>query len=645
MAQLSPGVYNLLPDSLRPVNRMTMTAVELRRIIENAKFLVKLSDSERGELDQLGYKLLSLGRRTDNHREYLNTVGLLIRYWAIQLPAGRGIDSCRKYIYLYKAGIDPKILSDQAHLADYHLYLGSLLMYERSYPRAYGNLLKSISLNKELGDYQWVAYSYGVLAHMFRELSLNENAIQHADSAMHYVNIWKRTKAVNEKLLNMAKGSALVNKAHCYCNLFINTGNRVQADSAISIAQFLEATKFAHVRQEALSLLSRVHYFAGDYKMCVYYAKMMSPKFKNIPSETDKNIYIYQGLSLIQLKQINEGKKILAQSDSIFGSGPEAARAAQELYMYHKRTGDNYNALRYNEKLLALQSLYNSSKHISDVIRVYQNNENIAQNIAIQNLRDQDRKNRYVAALIVAIILLILIIVVIQYRNGIKNTTRLVGQIDELTQLQILHIEEERDKERKRIGRQLHDELSATIAACMRSLYLHADEVSDSGLKSSLILIAEILGSSYDKSRDKSHELYFENSTEQFCDSLHDTIELFFLGSGIEADVTIDWMQLAPTPEIKMTILLCLKEAITNIIKHSRATQVEILTYADQGNLVLSISDNGKGMQTRRHRNGVGLTSIRERVSAVNGTFELSNSGNLGLRLKISIPVGTFEES
>lgn len=638
MAQLSTQLYEQLPDSLKPANRLRVTMTESRKIIINAKLLSLFPDTCSYEIERLACRLLSADLPAENPKQYFEDAAMITKYWVNLLPGGRGIDSCKKYIAVYKLGINKKILSDPLHLANYHLYQGTLLTIQRLYPQAYDNLIKGISGYKKLENHQLTAYTFGVLAYMFRELSLEENAVANIDSAMHYMHTWKITKSVNKRLLSLAEGSILANKARAFCNLFGSTGKKAFGDSAIKVAQTVLSANYTHLNQEALSVLCKVYYFRGDYRRCITFSGMMPTDLGKIPSVNDKNIYIYRALSLINLKRAAEGKKLLASVDSVFGNGPEAAGAATELYAYYKKNGDSFNALRYHEKLLVLQNSYNSPQYIKEVIDVQEHYENLAQNLAFENLKSQEQKKRYVAALILAVISLILIIVAIQYWNGVKNTARLLQHIDELSQLQILHIEEEKEKERKRIGQQLHDDLSTTIAAGIRLLNIKAEDALDPELKSSLVSIAEMLESSYEKSRGKSHELYFESSTGQFCHSLLENINLFFSGTGIEVDTTIDMIDTALSAETKTTVVLILKEAITNIIKHSRATQVKILAYDDQGCLILRISDNGKGI-TARSSQSLGLKSIGERVSNLNGTFELIPLQPAGVQLSISIPI------
>jgi two-component system sensor histidine kinase DesK len=78
------------------------------------------------------------------------------------------------------------------------------------------------------------------------------------------------------------------------------------------------------------------------------------------------------------------------------------------------------------------------------------------------------------------------------------------------------------------------------------------------------------------------------------------------------------------------------KEAVHNIIKHSGASKVNINIACDE-ELIISVSDNGKGMQTDENNNmGNGLKNMKHRIQQLNGKFFIQN--NEGFTLTFEIP-------
>jgi two-component system NarL family sensor kinase len=98
-----------------------------------------------------------------------------------------------------------------------------------------------------------------------------------------------------------------------------------------------------------------------------------------------------------------------------------------------------------------------------------------------------------------------------------------------------------------------------------------------------------------------------------------------------------------PVPEIKALLYRTLQEALSNLVRHSRATKVEARLGTSGERLTLTVWDNGIGFDTARVlaaqadlRSGIGLRSVREQVEDVGGDF-IVESGTVGTKLVISV--------
>ena len=77
---------------------------------------------------------------------------------------------------------------------------------------------------------------------------------------------------------------------------------------------------------------------------------------------------------------------------------------------------------------------------------------------------------------------------------------------------------------------------------------------------------------------------------------------------------------------------------MNNIIKHAQAKQVVIELYRDE-NIILSISDDGKGFDTKIKRNGIGLNNIQTRTELYTGSIAIQSEPGKGCKIKIEFPV------
>lgn len=100
---------------------------------------------------------------------------------------------------------------------------------------------------------------------------------------------------------------------------------------------------------------------------------------------------------------------------------------------------------------------------------------------------------------------------------------------------------------------------------------------------------------------------------------------------------------LTQTPLLVENVLsMCLKEAITNVVKHSEAVACHISINESSEAVVIEVNDNGKGLAGRSDLNGYGLRGMRERLEFVNGTLSVESSE--GTKIKIQVPQVIVQE-
>jgi two-component system sensor histidine kinase UhpB len=95
---------------------------------------------------------------------------------------------------------------------------------------------------------------------------------------------------------------------------------------------------------------------------------------------------------------------------------------------------------------------------------------------------------------------------------------------------------------------------------------------------------------------------------------------------GIDIDVSVDQISY----ESQRSLLRVVQEGLTNIFRHAKATEVKIVVDATNGQLRLTISDNGRGFPVRRATAGnsamsmgVGIPAMRARLKQLGGTLEI----------------------
>jgi signal transduction histidine kinase len=107
--------------------------------------------------------------------------------------------------------------------------------------------------------------------------------------------------------------------------------------------------------------------------------------------------------------------------------------------------------------------------------------------------------------------------------------------------------------------------------------------------------------------------------------------------TGIPVDVECNAELGALRDSHSTCIYRTVQEALTNCAKHSEATRIAIALTADEEQVRVSISDNGRGFDVQTAATGLGLLGMQERVRELAGTFSVSSSQGKGTILTVSL--------
>lgn len=92
--------------------------------------------------------------------------------------------------------------------------------------------------------------------------------------------------------------------------------------------------------------------------------------------------------------------------------------------------------------------------------------------------------------------------------------------------------------------------------------------------------------------------------------------------------------------QIGYQLYCVVQEALTNIQKHAAASQVDIKGAKIDGNICMTIEDNGQGFDHQAAHTGFGLQNMRDRVLSLGGQFEVHSRSQGGTQLRVLVPLG-----
>lgn len=207
-------------------------------------------------------------------------------------------------------------------------------------------------------------------------------------------------------------------------------------------------------------------------------------------------------------------------------------------------------------------------------------------------------------------------------------------------------------EERRRIARDLHDSFIQVLAA----LGLRLDAVSArrdadvEGLKEEVAQMHEVVSRELLRVRAYLAEMREPlHDVGTFAEMVRSTTESFRSRTEIPVDVSISaGLSEIPAAAVRELTPL-LREALTNVEKHARASRVKVSASIEAQGLVLVIRDDGVGIsegetagQKLMEGHGQGLYSMRERARLLGGSLTVRRPGHGGTVVSVSVPLPLF---
>jgi signal transduction histidine kinase len=216
----------------------------------------------------------------------------------------------------------------------------------------------------------------------------------------------------------------------------------------------------------------------------------------------------------------------------------------------------------------------------------------------------------------------------------------------ELRQLtsQLLSIQE---KERRRVARELHDELGQALTVLKINLVAIEDKLASDQqhLKANCehmlsyidTVIENVRRLSWDLSPSSLEDLGLSAALGYLVDETCRT-------HNMESAVVMDEIDHLFPPEIQINIYRLFQESLTNVVKHARASLVSVQVSREDGKVSFMIRDNGRGFHVKQVISGkvakrsLGLTAMNERALMARGSLQISSRKGQGTTIAFSIP-------
>ena len=201
--------------------------------------------------------------------------------------------------------------------------------------------------------------------------------------------------------------------------------------------------------------------------------------------------------------------------------------------------------------------------------------------------------------------------------------------------------ENELEIERKRIARELHDELGQSLTALrMRASLLRVRfGGANPELVESVAEMNQLVDRTLEVIRDAASALRPAALDMGVASALEWLVHEFTKHSGVACGLRVEEERVTLGEEAATAVFRIVQESLTNVARHAQAGQVRVSLCRVADRYVLQVRDDGQGFEPEAARRHLGLVGVRERVLALRGELEVSSAPGRGTSIEVRFPV------
>ncbi len=503
-------------------------------------------------------------------------------------------------------------------LAKTNFYAGNVYNESNDFNKAASHYIEALEYFEKTKRVKLVAGLLNNLGNICIALDDNEKAIEYFEKA--------------KKILTNDSGyyAAVI---YNLGNAYKNTGNNKQA-----LECFFEALKIEQKAFDSVDIAKTYNGIGIVYKNMADYDKAFDNLYKalEIKEKLGNPKYIASTLNNIAAvkminkdyqeavelskrsyelaKSVNAKREVLYALEDIF-EGYEQLSQYKDALFYYK--------LYYNEK----DSAFYRDEASKSLIYKY---EIKAKNDEIKLQAAESKNKTYFIAVLGLIILIAGVLVYFYFKNQKnKNLQRIIQERAD-----------EAENQKRRFAKDLHDSTGSNLTGIRLQLLALKDQQSlDSDTVTGLV-------DEVDRTHQGVRLLAYQASPPEFDnytldEAVGDLVRRLTKTGSIKIHfsnvVTINWLQV--NNDFQLAIYRIIQEALSNIVKHSEANNVDIQIIQHDASLNVMIEDDGKGFDVATENKGLGLRNIKERTANLNGICKIDSNPGSGTSIIINLPL------
>ncbi len=480
--------------------------------------------------------------------------------------------------------------------------LGITSMAQKNYVNAKQYFIQYNNYSRQVNATAEITNSYNSLGSVYTKL-------KKLDSAVHYFN--------NAAALNLKAGNKLA-LAHNYQNIgIIYQENKKDYVKAID---YFRRARTLYLEVDNKSFLSQSLVNLGE-------------SYKALGDTVKAKDHLKS--ALLMANDVGE-KEVIKQaynSLSLMDADKKNYKNAFENLQKSVEVRDSIRNLDMATRMQDLEVKYSTYKKQQEILELKRQAE-------LQRLQLRER-NIWLGVLIVLVLLGIIIFALIVNRRKMQEAARLEQEKNRQQELLARETLNAEERERRRIGHDLHDGVGQLLSAALMNLNGLVDRVKlsveDRDLAGKSIAL---VNASYDEMRSISHQIIPNALLKSgLASAIKEFVNMIDV-TRLKVSLEINGFTERLDDQTETVLYRVIQETVTNVIKHSAANLLTIQLINDEDGISLTIEDNGKGFDPARLNQfkGTGLRNIQSRIALLKGTVEFDSNPGRGTLVAIHVP-------
>ena len=548
------------------------------------------------------------------------------------------------YFYFTKSEKTYQKIKYKIDLTEIQLYKANILLFEKDFAGceiAIINILKKALKEK---NNRLIYDCYITLGNAL-------DGLNDFDKSLEYYN---RAFQVTTKLKEDSQYLSLKSQTYYYIGCTYNKNKEYQK----AISYFEKGLNFNNSKKletylyaNFINNLGYSKFKLGDKSAINQFNKALQilDSLKNIPGIVSSKInlseyYLYQKDTAKALVFGNDAK-IMAHENKIF---EDELKTLELLAKIDPKNNEIYN----NRFIKLTDSLQNNERATRNKFaRIeFETDEILNEKNSIEIEKDKISSQRW---LILGSCLLVLIFAGLLYFTKMQHSRNKVLEFEKEQQIaneaiyqlmldQQSKIDEGRNAEKKRISQELHDGIIGKLASIRLNLFVLSKRNDQETIDNCLVHINKIIGIENEIqaiSRDLEKDIFLEKDSFKIIiqELFQNQALISNLKYTIDIDHKINWENIASTT--KMHLYRIFQESLQNINKYANAKNVDLKIYQSDGQVFVSVSDNGKGFDVLNIKNGIGLKNMKSRSDLISGMLKIDSKKDKGTCLSLVFPI------